>query len=186
MDSKIIEEFKQNIYKTLQGNVFHLYLFFEGKTDNSLEWEHSNYYRKIELLIDTVVNYYLEHKSKIILDYLASLNTSVSSVICYIISHKTNDVNLDYLYNFNFETNLETSYFHMNYDPENVDLYDIYKYVISKNNKIISLEEEIEILEEEIKKLKEENEKLKTEVLYQPGGKGMLDAKSNFETIAKK
>lgn len=45
--------------------------------------------------------------------------------------------------------------------------------------------DEIEKLKQENLKLKQENEKLKTEVLYQPGGQGMIDAKTNFEKLAK-
>jgi len=176
MDSKnVIDEFKKELYniKFGKGNSYNnadpdiINKILDEKVDHcdTLVDE-----RRIIMYICSISEIFND-SNEVCANYLASINNAITNLICYMSPHFKG------VTKFLLRKNIFKYKILREFIVENDVLFDESPYNVLM---------ETDHLFNEIEKLKQENEKLKTELLYQPGGQGMLDAKSNFESLSKK
>jgi len=119
----------------------------------------------------------------IIFNYMKTINTPITNIILYYFSNEydynKNDV-VDFL--VNIDITKDDHLFKYLCNDELLKFTDVYELLVEFSK----FHKKNEKLEQENEFFKKEIEKLKTELLYQPGGQGMSDAKSNFEALSKK
>jgi hypothetical protein len=185
MDSKLLEQFKNDLCKENYESPVKLDRkivdqILDGKIlDSSCIDSIYDYI----MTFTELLNDYEEKSFEIIFNYMKTLNTPITNIILYYFSndyHYNKNDAIDFL--VNIDITKDDHLFKYLCNDKLLTFTDVYELLVEfskfhkKNEK---LEQENEIFKKEI-------EKLKTELLYQPGGQGMLDAKSNFESLSKK